>query len=217
MIHTDDHLDTKTTLKLAVYSHLIALKQLFLEKKRWKRMLYAPPSPRHIKEQVLLRNGTPSSTWVETGTYLGDTTQLLSIHSKHVYSIEPDPILYEHAAKRFCKHRNVTILQGLSEDAFPQLLPTLSGDLNFWLDGHYSAGLTFKGPALTPILYELDHIEKFQAQFSKIVVLVDDVRLFDWSKHRSSGYPTIDSLVDWARKNGLRWNIEHDIFVAKNY
>ena len=40
----------------------------------------------------------------------------------------------------------------------PKLLPNLSGDINFWLDGHYSSGLTFKGDQECPIKDELDQI-----------------------------------------------------------
>jgi hypothetical protein len=48
-------------------------------------------SPRFIKQACLPRNGFPAATWVETGTYLGLTIQLLYKHADRVCSIEPEP------------------------------------------------------------------------------------------------------------------------------
>src|ERR1700758_2967605 len=145
----------------------------------WKRRRYAAPSPAFVKECVLLRNGIDGATWVETGTYLGDTTALLSRHARQVYSIEPAPGLFEQAARRFRASSTVRLLPGTSEQRLPELLATLSGDINFWLDGHYSAGVTYQGPVDTPIVNELECIANHLGRFRNIVVLVDDVRCFD--------------------------------------
>lgn len=182
----------------------------------WAERDFAPPSPDHIKHRVLLRNGFPNATWIETGTYLGDTTAQLSKNAKHVYSIEPEPKLFESAKKRFASKGNVTIVHGTSEQQFPGVLEKVSGDVNFWLDGHYSAGLTFKGATDTPIAEELKAVGRSLKKFGKVAVLVDDVSCFHPSHPSSASYPPIDFLVDWAREHGLVWHIEHDIFVAKS-
>jgi hypothetical protein len=110
---------------------------------------------------------------------------------------------------------NVRIIRGLSEQILPQLLPEVKGEVNFWLDGHYSGHVTYKGPQETPIVEELKCIDKFRQNFSKLIVLIDDVRLFTPS-HRDyiSSYPTLDYLVDWSRSGGLQWSITHDVFIA---
>ena len=148
---------------------------------------------------------------------MGDTTNVLSKVAKMVFSIEPEPELFSKAEQRFSNASNVKIIKGLSEDVFPQLLPTISGDICFWLDGHYSAGITFKGPQDTPVIDELTAIGENITTMSKIVVMVDDVRCFDPKNSEFSAYPSVDFLVDWARKHNLTWHIEHDIFIAKNY
>src|SRR6266436_9740936 len=107
---------------------------------------------------------------------MGDTTGVLSKVAKMVYSIEPEPALFSKAEQRFSNTSNVKIIKGLSEEVFPKLLPTISGNVCFWLDGHYSAGITFKGPQHTPIVDELAAIGDNIKQMSKIVVMVDDVR-----------------------------------------
>jgi hypothetical protein len=182
----------------------------------WDKSGYAAPSPHLIKQIVLLRNALPKSIWVETGTYLGHTTKVLSKHGSFVYSIEPEPTLYSNAAHYFKSYSNVEILKGLSEEVFPSLLPKLSGDINFWLDGHYSAGITYKGPKDTPILDELAHISANLHHFRNVCVMVDDIRCFNPALDEYSTYPSLNVLVDWANKNGLGWHIEHDIFVAKS-
>lgn len=184
------------------------------EPKLWAERGYAPPSPAFIKRKVVLRNGIPGATWVETGTYKGDTTALLSLNSKKVFTIEPAEHLFAAAENRFASQSNVEVIKGLSEEIFPTLIPKLSGEVNFWLDGHFSAGITHQGPKDTPIEEELACIEQYLGNFSRLAVLVDDVRCFNPTLPNCAGYPKLDVLVDWARKNGFEWHIEHDIFVA---
>src|SRR6516162_684907 len=182
----------------------------------WADRQFAAPSPQFVKLEVLLRNGLRDATWVETGTFMGDTTDILSKVAKVVYSIEPEPILFSRAEQRFRNTRNVKIINGLSEEIFPKLLPRISGNICFWLEGHYSEGFTFRGPGDTPILKELPSIGSNVKQMDKIVVMVDDVRCFDPRNPEFSAYPPVDVLVDWARKHNFAWHIEHDIFIAKN-
>ena len=185
--------------------------------RNWAERGYAAPSPHLIKQNCLIRNGMPGATWVETGTFLGETTALLAEHAAMVYSVEPEPKLFARAKALFADKKNVEIINGGSEDVFPSLLPKLHGNVNFWLDGHYSAGITFKGKIDTPVKDELRSISDNMAHFSRVTVLVDDVRCFDPQNPDFSEYPTIDFLVDWARSNKFSWHIEQDIFVAKNY
>ncbi len=182
----------------------------------WAGRLYAAPAPPFVKRSVLQRNGFLSCTWIETGTYLGQTTEFLSKIGAQVISIEPEPLLHANACEKLKHLTNVRILKGLSEEVFPVLLPQLSGKINFWLDGHYSAGITHKGPLDTPILIELKAIGQNLKQFDAACVMIDDLRCFDGCIEGSPAYPTLRTLVDWAEENRLTWHIEHDIFVAKS-
>jgi hypothetical protein len=182
----------------------------------WRRKCFGGPSPKIVKDSVLIANSTPGGTWVETGTFLGETTALLAVHATKVYSLEPEPELYRRAKRKFAGHSNVEIINGASENEFPTLIPKLRGPLNFWLDGHYSAGATFKGDIDTPIIQELKCIEDHIDALHPVSVLVDDVRCFDPLLPEYEGYPPLDYLVDWARRNHLKWHIEHDIFIARS-
>jgi hypothetical protein len=183
----------------------------------WHSSLYEAPSPNFIKRGVLVRNAIPQGTYVETGTYLGDTTKFLAKRFPRVISLEPDQKLFSRAVKRLAPFSNVEIIHGSSEEIFPVLLPKLGGDVNFWLDGHYSGGAawpTYKGESATPIVLELDQIECSISKFRNVSVLIDDVRSFQ--SRIELDYPKLDYLVDWARRTGLNWHIEHDVFVARS-
>ncbi|MDB4520503.1 hypothetical protein N9118_13250, partial [Akkermansiaceae bacterium] len=180
----------------------------------WKKRDFLDNSPQLVKEKVFDKYGIAGAGWVETGTYLGTTTDYLSKRFPHVYSIEPAKDLYTSASKRF-KGGNVTLFNDVSENIFPTLLPKLSGNINFWLDGHYSAGITFKGDKDCPVEDELNAIEANIDNFKKITILIDDVRCFLPSDTEYTDYPSIDYLVDWARRFNMRWRIEHDIFIMQ--
>lgn len=180
---------------------------------RWIRRKYASPSPNFIKRRVLVRSGLRNCTWIETGTYRGDTTQLLAKYANRVLSIEPDRALFIRARKELGRFQNITILNGCSENLLPKILPDIHGDVCFWLDGHFSNGTTFQGDKDSPIQEELSSIERHLPRFGNVAIFIDDVRMFEETQ-RASGYISLDALVDWSRAQGLRWKIEHDIFIA---
>jgi len=182
----------------------------------WEQRGFSMPAPKRVKWSVLSRYGRATDTWIETGTYRGDTTAFLAKEAAHVYSIEPGPDLAKAATERFADNDRVTIAEGLSEDRLPEILAKVEGPVSFWLDGHFSAGVTHRGPADTPIREELAAIEEHLPRLGEVRVLVDDVRCFDPTNPGFSTYPTRGWLVEWAERNKLNWAIEHDIFAAWN-
>jgi len=180
----------------------------------WPVTGFGVPAPQHVKLEVLRRYGHAYGTWVETGTYLGDTTDVLAHMAAHVYTIEPAPFLAQRARERFSKVENVDVCEGLSEELFPGILEQLSGPVSFWLDGHTSGGMTHLGPQVTPIREELATIATHLNHLGQVTVLIDDFRGFGASSKQDDAYPSRSSLVLWADANDLAWTVEHDIFVA---
>ena len=188
---------------------------------RWSRRSWSLPAPDFIKRSVLQRFGIPSSPWLETGTYHGRTTEFLAssaeLHPPLVISLEPTVHFFRSAQARLHHLANVELFNAASEEAFEDQLCRLRGaPANFWLDGHYSGGPTmlFKGKA-TPIEHELATIAMYSSHFPEMAVFVDDTRLFANSLTPQDGYPPQSLLIEWADGLGLRWHIEHDIFVAR--
>ena len=174
---------------------------------------YAPPSPHFVKQAVLLRHGIKDCTWIETGTFLGSTTKLLAQNFKSVHTIEPSAECLAIARRNTKNDSNITFYNGTSEDYFEQACGSVNGDICFWLDGHYSAGITYQGEQDSPILHELSTIEKYLHKYHLVVVIVDDIRC---SHLNSEDYPSLNFYVEWANKNNLQWIIEHDAFIAKS-
>ena len=77
----------------------------------------------------------------------------------------------------------------------------------FWLDGHYSDGITAKGDLNTPILKELEAI--LSHNIKDHIILIDDARCFVGK----DDYPTIEQLKNFVykRNNNLKFEIEYDI------
>ena len=188
--------------------------------KNWRARNFSPPSPDIIKHQILMNNNLKDSLWIETGTYYGETTKLLSKISKKTISIEADKNLFETSNKILKNFKNVEILNGKSEDLLDKVI---SKNLNFqnvciYLDAHLCQDhlkntKTFGNEdTATPILNELEIVSKYLANFEKIVVLIDDIRLF---QGKFQNYPNKNTLVSWCKKNNFLWEIEQDIFICK--
>jgi hypothetical protein len=201
----------KKKLYYILPNSLVKIIKKQLELKYWRERNYLENAPQFIKEKVLEMYSIKNANWIETGTFRGDTTHYLSKRFPHIYSIEPQVKFYNAALNRF-KSKNVTLFNDVSENVLPILLPTLKDNLNFWLDGHYSGGETFKGKKECPIEDELNSIEVSFDNFEKISIFIDDVRTFLSS---ANNYPSIDYLVDWSRRLDMKWRIVHDIFIIQ--
>ena len=188
--------------------------------KNWRARNFSPPSPDVIKHQILMNNNLKDSLWIETGTYYGETTKLLSKISKKTISIEADKNLFETSSKILKNFKNVEILNGKSEDLLDKVI---SKNLNFknvciYLDAHLCQDhlkntKTFGNEnTATPILNELEIVSKYVSSFEKIVVLIDDIRLF---QGKFQNYPNKNTLVNWCKENDFLWEIEQDIFICK--
>lgn len=185
----------------------------------WYQNGFTSPSPRVVKQEVMRRNGG-NGTWIETGTFLGDTTLFLSKFATKVITLEPEKKLFQDARKRFQYNQKITCIQGTSEDKLAEVLSNLSrNDLNnisFWLDGHYSGGITYRSHLDTPIVFELSCIQTILNRCTSIFILIDDVRCFNSTSEEYSEYPGLNYLVAWSERNNLRWTIEHDVFIISN-
>lgn len=184
------------------------------ESLKWRASNYSSPSPQHVKIRILKSNSLQNATWIETGTYLGDTTSKLAKIARRVISIEPQTELSLFASNRLRRHTNVEIINATSESCITDVLKGVSGPTCFWLDGHYSGDVTFQGAEVSPILIELTAIADFLNQNDQIIVFIDDFRLFVNSA--STGYPSHSNLVRWAQDNDLTWTVEQDVFLARS-
>ena len=144
-----------------------------------------------------------SNMFIETGTYLGDTTYAMRNTFGCVYSIELSKELYSQAVIRFAGDDNVKLLLGSSSEKLEEV-SRIAADLRpiFWLDAHWSAGNTSRGADNTPIKQELTIIARHNP--CDAIIMIDDVRSFaeiqpGFDVHESNfGYPLLSELMDYV-------------------
>jgi hypothetical protein len=169
-----------------------------------------PDPPPNIVKQMTIKeyaNKYRLKVFIESGTYLGDMVYAVRGVFEKIYSIELDDNLYESAKAKFLKYSHMSILHGDSAKVMPKILEHIQDPCLFWLDGHYSAGITSKGEIATPILQELRHI--FSHTVKDHVILIDDARLFIGK----NDYPNIQELRSFVlgQKHDREIEIKDDI------
>jgi hypothetical protein len=159
-----------------------------------------PLPPPHIVKQNAIseyRAKYDLKVLVETGTYLGDMVEAQKQHFTDIYSIELSERLYKQALKRFKGDNRIHLLQGDSGKRLKEIVSQLKQPALFWLDGHYSGGITALGDKECPVPEELEAIFKSNEPH---VILIDDARMFNGTQ----SYPTlaeIKGIVDSFAKN----------------
>lgn len=167
--------------------------QDYRHKKDYREWLHSGkpiPPPDIVKQKTVRKYAEKHRTnvFVETGTYLGDMVSAVRDDFYKIYSVELSSELYERANKKFSKYKHISIFNGDSSEVLPKILNHIEESCLFWLDGHYSAGVTAKGKKETPILGELKHILTHSTE--NHVILIDDARCFTGQ----NDYPTLAEL-----------------------
>jgi hypothetical protein len=133
---------------------------------------FIPPTPA-VKARAIRRYARTFglTTFVETGTYLGDTVAAVLDQFASCLTIELSEDLHDRARARFASSPQVTCLRGDSGALLAGVIPMLDGPTLFWLDAHdsgagtASAGYDPIGRELRAIYANLDR---------RHVILIDD-------------------------------------------
>jgi hypothetical protein len=172
---------------------------------QWERK-QAGPFPHLLKQRIVRRYAAASGArvFVETGTYYGFMLQACSGLFDRLVSIEIEPHFYRRAQRIFNRHSNVTLLHGDSTELLPEFLATIRCPCLFWLDAHYSGGLTGKADIETPIRRELEAILDHSHRHT---ILIDDASSFDGTHD----YPQIAWIEKVARCSGYSVSVYDNI------
>jgi len=182
--------------KTRLYNYLIY--------RRWTSEGKQLPPPHEVKQMVVnsFRKKYGYTILVETGTFLGDMVDANKHLFKKIISIELSNELFEKAKLKFASYPHVILFQGDSGKILPNIIKKIEGNAIFWLDGHYSEGITIKGDKNTPILDEVNAIlsdKKFNH-----VILIDDARCFNGE----NDYPKINELLEYIYSKDNRYKVE---------
>lgn len=191
-----------------LYSQWKKVKQA-KELKEWENSGRPIPPP-HIIKQRTLRNYSERyglSIMVETGTYNGGMINAMKSVFDYIYSIELSKELYEKARKRFEGQKHIEILHGDSGKEINSIMCKIECPTLFWLDAHYSGGVTARGNEDSPIYKELHSI--LNAPDRGHVIIIDDARNFG----TDPAYPTMEDLNEFinSKRANLDIIVEDDI------
>lgn len=155
-----------------------------------------PPTPHLIKQKIIRKYASKYSvkTFVETGTYLGTMVNAAKNIFNKIYTIELDKLLYMRAKKKFSKFEYISVLFGDSAKVLPVILRKINKPTLFWLDAHYSGGITAKGKLDTPVIEEIKSI--LNHKIKGHIILIDDASEFNGK----NDYPTIKMIKDIVSK-----------------
>jgi hypothetical protein len=169
----------------------------------WESQGKPVPPPHIVKQKVInfYKEKFAVEWLVETGTFMGEMVEAQKNRFSRIISIELQGRLYEEAVKKFKSDKHVKLYQGDSGEVLEKIINEITGPAIFWLDGHYSAGVTAKGNLNTPIIKELQCV--LGTKFDH-VVLIDDARLFVGKED----YPTLEELKAFIQKNAPSYSME---------
>lgn len=175
-----------------------------LELLKWHMGNRRGPAPHLVKQRVIRSYASRFhlGMLIETGTYLGTMVNAMKRRFDRIVSVELDEKLGEAASRRFSRYPHISIVQGDSATVLPDILRTVREPCLFWLDGHYSGGITAMGQEETPIIEEIKSIAAHPV--AGHVILVDDARDFTGSR----GYPSLDALKLIAQRLRRDWQVE---------
>jgi len=165
------------------------------------------PMPEQMKRLTLRhyarRHGL--RTFVETGTFRGETIEFLLPEMDEIHSVELSDELHAAAVEKFKDRPQVHLHQGDSGTVLPGIVEDLESPALLWLDAHYSAKITAHGPEETPVLAELRAV--FGRSKARHVILIDDAREFE----DKSTYPALDEVRKIAGANGYDYECRFDL------
>lgn len=158
------------------------------------------------------------NTFIETGTYAGNTAVWASKYFKKVYTIEASKTIYSDTRKRHKNIVNIKFILGKSEKEIKKIIgnENLHKDkpLLFWLDAHFSSGGTYGKSNECPLKNEIKAINLYK---NKSYIIIDDARLFlspPYKPYDVNQWPNIKEIIDLLSKKNRHTIIFQDVIIS---
>jgi len=152
-----------------------------------------------------LKKAIPLDVFVETGTFRGDTVELVKDHFREIHTVELSPEYYEAARSRFGARANIDLVQGDSAEVLAVWASGLHDkSVLYFLDAHWCVADNTAGEtSQCPLLNEIRSIGKLNAES---LIVIDDARLFlapPLAPHEISQWPSFNEVLDVLRAMSL--------------
>ena len=156
-----------------------------------------------------LKDALNVDTFVETGTYKGQTSHRMARIFKNVFTVEGSEFYFNAAVQNLVNDENVSITNSDSvsflEGSKWNYKPAI-----FWLDAHWCGTETAGVENECPVIAEIRALKNIDS--NKSAILIDDARLFlkpPPEPHKIEQWPTLREVIDQLPKN-------HKIFVQND-
>lgn len=140
-------------------------------------------------------------TFVETGTFEGDTVARIEDLFETVLTVESSPESYDASARRFHDRKNIHVAFGDSAGFLRDARNQIGPSAIFWLDAHWCVAVSAPGmQSQCPLLAELEAIGTLG---EGSVIMIDDARLFMAAPprpHEVSDWPTFGQVLERLTK-----------------
>lgn len=178
---------------------------------RWNSQGRPIPAPHDFKVEMILEMSRRFGTkvFVETGSHVGSTIERVRDGFREIHSIELSMDLHNRCLDRFRGVSHINLYQGCSEDILPGIIEKISEPILFWLDAHYSAEGTAKGPTSSSLYKEIPAI--LTHPLNNHVILVDDTYdCFD-----ADGYMSPETITKTILSKHPNYKIDIDGYVLR--
>jgi len=169
------------------------------------------PAPHAVKQMInkYYAEKYDLHTFIETGTYMGEMIDAVMSKFSRIISIEFDASLAKRAKDRYSSHGHITIYQGNSGKILREIMSGINEPCLFWLDAHYSGGVTAQADSETPIVEEIKVI--LEHSCSDHVMLIDDAREFTTNKN----YPTLEEIKQIIQQSRKKYQMVVDADIIR--
>jgi hypothetical protein len=165
---------------------------------------------------LAIRRQFGADCFLETGTFQGARAVWAAGVFPGVVTIEASGQLHAQAIARFGHLKNVRFVQRSSAALLREIVPTLGRPVIYWLDAHWSGGVTAGQEYECPLL---DEIRAIDVSGDDAFILIDDARLFlapPPLPHKAEQWPDIASvLATLQEKYPTRYIVvSEDVIIA---
>ncbi len=156
------------------------------------------------------------NNFIETGTYQGHTAYWASQIFEQVFTIEYSQDIYQKVTEKYCHIKNIDFLYGDSRNLLDSTVSQLESSSLFWLDAHWSGGLTYGERDECPLIAEIEVINCSDCEH---FIFIDDARLFlspPPQPHLPQQWPDISAVLNLLNsgKNSRYIVIVDDVIIA---
>jgi hypothetical protein len=154
-------------------------------------------------------------TFVETGTFHGDTAVWASQKFKSVKTVEFSKEIYDATTAKHGAVPNIEFLFGDSRDHIKNLAATLKQPALFWLDAHWCGVNSYGKEDQCPLIDELTFLMDSGVDH---FILIDDARLFESPPplpNSTKYYPDLYQILSTLHKDKKRYTcIFEDVIIS---